>query len=75
MKYRQEIKQQSEILLFGKFKYKTIQHVLRTEPSYILWLHENEIVKFPQDIITLAEDKVADEPFGIDYAEAHFGDR
>lgn len=76
MKYRQEITQQSEILLFGKFKHKTIQHVLRTEPGYILWLHENKIVKFPKDIVDLAEDKVDDNaPFGIDYSELHYGDR
>lgn len=63
--YYQEISKESEILTIGKFKHKTIQHVLRTEPSYILWLHEERIVKFPDDIILAAEENVYD--FSDDY--------
>lgn len=59
--YRQEITKESEILLFGKFKHKTIQHVLRTEPSYILWLDEEKIVNFSREILTKAEELVDDE--------------
>lgn len=59
-KFTQIISQQSEILTFGKYKYCTVQHILRVEPSYILWLDEKEIVQFPVEIITLAEDKLAD---------------
>jgi len=55
-KYQQEIKAESEILTFGKYKYKTIQHVLRVEPSYVLWLDEKEIVKFPVKIVNKACD-------------------
>lgn len=55
--YKQTINSQSEILLFGKFKHCTIQHVLRTEPSYILWLSNEKIVKFSQEILNLAMDK------------------
>ena len=54
--YRQIIKAESEILTFGKYRNCTIQHVLRTEPSYILWLDDEKIVKFPSEIIFQAED-------------------
>lgn len=72
--YRQIITQQSEILTFGKYKLKTVQHILRKDPSYILWLHEEKIVKFPDEIIQLAEDKLEDEGT-LDYGELHYGDR
>lgn len=65
MTYRQTITKQSEILTFGKYHHKTIQHVLRTEPSYILWLDEHKIVKFPDEIIVLAHDKLDD--LDVDY--------
>lgn len=63
-KFTQIITKQSEILTFGKYKHQTVQHILRTDPSYIVWLHENEIVQFPEDIIKLAEDKVDDLWYG-----------
>lgn len=56
----QTIKAQSEILTFGKYKHKTVQHILRTDPSYILWLDQERIVSFPGDIISLAQDKLDD---------------
>lgn len=59
-KFHQTINQESEVLLFGKYKYMTVQHILRTDPSYILWLDEKKIVKFPGEIIAKAEDKLAD---------------
>jgi hypothetical protein len=66
--YRQIIEKESEILLFGKHRYQTIQHVLREEPSYILWLQEEKIVKFTQEILDKAEDRMRDEDGeGIDY--------
>lgn len=75
-KYRQVIKSESEILLFGKFKNCTVQHVLRTEPSYILWLDEEQVVKFPQEILDNATDnefdnrmdEFLDETFGSNYS-------
>lgn len=56
----QVIQQQSEIFTFGKYKYKTIQYILRTDPGYILWLDEQRIVSFPGNIISLATDKMDD---------------
>lgn len=76
--YRQKITKESEILLFGKFKHKTIQHILRNEPSYILWLQEEKIVKFPEEILEKALDLHEERnPFDDweDYAEVHYGDR
>lgn len=59
-KYKYTITQQSEILTFGKHKHQTIQHILRTDPSYILWLDQENIVQFPSNIINLATDKMDD---------------
>lgn len=73
--FRQIITKKSEILTFGKYKYKTVQHILRTEPSYILWLHEEKIVKFPQGILDNAEDSVIENDDYGNYPELHFGDR
>lgn len=76
--YRQEITKESEILLFRKFHHKTIQHILRTEPSYILWLNEEKIVKFSDEILEKASDLHEERnPFDDweDYAEVHYGDR
>lgn len=64
--YRQRIENESEILMFGKYRYQTIQHVLRTEPSYILWLNEEKIVKFSDEIVDKAQDVVDDSyPYGF----------
>ena len=78
-KFLQEITKQSEILTFGKYKHKTIQYVLRIDPSYILWLNREDVVKFPQEILDLAYDYDADsysydEDYG-EYSELHYGDR
>lgn len=53
---RQSIKDESEIILFGKYRHCTVQYILKTEPSYVLWLHENKIVEFTKKILDLAED-------------------
>lgn len=77
MTQRQIITQQSDILLFGKYKHCTIQHVLRTDPSYILWLDAEKIVKFPREIVFEAEDKVDDSEsgdFDHNYSSYYDGD-
>ena len=73
--FRQIVIKESEFLTFGKYKYKTIQHILRTEPSYILWLHEEKIVKFPDEIVNMAEDSMLDRDDDYPYPELHYGDR
>lgn len=70
-KFHQVIKEESEILLFGKYKYMTVQHILRIDPSYIIWLDAKKIVKFPGEIIAKAEDRMAD--MSHPYDEHTFG--
>lgn len=54
-KFKQKIKNEHDELTFGKYKGKSIAQVLLDEPSYILWLYEEEIIDFPEDIIIKAE--------------------
>ena len=39
---------------FGKYKGKTLLEIARINPSYIKWLAENNVVKIPDDILTIA---------------------
>ena len=55
MAIRQKVTKVTDILTFGKYKGKNIDFVLGEEPSYLLWLDENEIVEFSDDIYNLAE--------------------
>lgn len=57
----QKFTQESEVFLFGKHIHQTIQHVLRKDPAYILWLAENGIARFSDDILEDANDNVDDE--------------
>jgi hypothetical protein len=52
---RQTVTSERDILTFGKFRGKSVKQVLLDEPGYILWLHEEEIVAFPEDIVIEAE--------------------
>jgi len=67
MVMRQKIKHKLDIFTFGKFKGKTVRYVLEHEPSYILWLVDNQIVDFPQEIIDNAEDANWEikDPYGM----------
>lgn len=58
MTIKQVIKNKLDILEFGKFKGKTVRHIIEHEPSYILWLNEEKIVEFPQDVLDKAEDEM-----------------
>jgi len=58
---RQVVKHKTDVFTFGKFKGKTVRHVLENDPSYIIWLHEEKIVEFPQSILDNAEDMVWEE--------------
>lgn len=58
MTQKQVITQKSDVLLFGKYKYCTIQHVLQVDPSYILWLEFERVVKLPKEILFDAEDRI-----------------
>ncbi|MCR4322839.1 MAG: hypothetical protein NUV61_02015 [Candidatus Azambacteria bacterium] len=58
---RQTILHKLDIFTFGKYKGKTVRHVIEHEPSYILWLDEQKIVAFPQEILDNALDNAMDE--------------
>jgi broad specificity phosphatase PhoE len=44
-------------ITFGKYKGKTFQEILEIQPSYILWLQEEKIIKFSQEILERAENE------------------
>ena len=52
MTVRQVVTKRTDVLTFGKHKGKTIAAVLKDEPSYILWLDAEEIVEFPDDVLS-----------------------
>lgn len=47
---RQTIKAYEDVMTFGKFKGKTIGEIVDEQPSYIMWLVENEIVECDDEI-------------------------
>ena len=42
------------VMTFGKHKGKTLVQILDESPSYIVWLAENDVVKVPDDLLTMA---------------------
>lgn len=50
------IKVRTDFLTFGKHKGRTIQYILDEEPSYIIWLVEEDIVEIPDDIYQEAQE-------------------
>lgn len=42
------------VMTFGKYKGKTLLKILDENPSYIIWLTENDVVKVPDDLLTMA---------------------
>lgn len=42
------------VITFGKHKGKTLVQILNESPSYIIWLSENDVVKIPDDLLTMA---------------------
>ena len=42
------------VMTFGKHKGKTLVQILDESPSYIVWLAENDVVKIPDDLLTMA---------------------
>lgn len=57
---RQVVKSTMDILTFGKHKGEHVWEVLQVDPQYILWLDEQEIVEFPDDVIIDAEEMEAE---------------
>ena len=42
------------VMPFGKYKGKTLVQILDENPSYIVWLSENDVVKVSDDLLTMA---------------------
>lgn len=42
------------VMTFGRHKGKTLLQILDESPSYIVWLSENNVVKIPDDLLTMA---------------------
>ena len=36
---------------FGKHKGETIQEILNSDPSYIIWMYENDVMELGDDIV------------------------
>ena len=51
-----KIKARTDKLTFGKYKGYTIQYVLDTEPGYIVWLEEENVLEMPEDIYQEAQE-------------------
>ena len=47
---RLPIKNWDDVLMFGKYKHKTIQWVFENNPSYILWLREENVCEVDEEI-------------------------
>jgi uncharacterized protein (DUF3820 family) len=45
---------QKTVLNFGKYKGKTLLQILDENPSYIVWLADNNIINIPNDLLTTA---------------------
>lgn len=74
--YRQIIASRDDELTFGKHKGKTVYWILEHEPSYILWLSDEKIVQFPDEILNNADEYEADKDYydAIDNYEDISGD-
>jgi uncharacterized protein (DUF3820 family) len=60
-----KIKARTDRLTFGKYKGKSIQYILDTEPGYIVWLEEENVLEMPEDIYREAQELDYDE-YGLD---------
>jgi hypothetical protein len=55
MAIRQIVTSYEDVITFGKFKGETIGRIAEVEPSYIVWLNDEEVVKFTKEIVEAAE--------------------
>jgi len=53
---KQTIKKYSETIIFGKYKGKSFRYILKENPSYILWLDRENIVKMPSSLVNKARE-------------------
>jgi len=50
---------------FGKHKGETYQDILQSDPSYILWLHDQKLCIFPEDTLEIAEIATTQKTFDL----------
>ena len=55
------------IMTFGKHKGEKLVQILDKNPSYIIWLAENEVVKIPSDLLAMA----FNDTMAPDYEDLH----
>lgn len=68
MKNRQQREPQTIISLgyelkFGKYKGHSVKSIVDIDPSYILWLADEDIMQFSDEIISMAEEKDLDDRY------------
>jgi uncharacterized protein (DUF3820 family) len=54
MTTRMIVKDYDDVITFGKYRGKTIGDIADINPRYIIWLNEEKIVEFPEDILEAA---------------------
>ena len=57
---RQTVTTYNDTLAFGKHKGKTVRWIVDNNPEYIIWLDEESVVEFPEDILETAREEYAD---------------
>lgn len=65
---RQTVKDYNDVMTFGKHSGKTVDWIADNEPSYIVWLDDEGIVKFPDFIL---EDAIESEMESYRYFDCY----
>jgi len=55
MEFRQIVKKYDDAITFGKYFGKSFRYILEENPSYIVWLNDENIVKLPARLVEKAE--------------------
>lgn len=61
-KARQTVRDYSDIMSFGKWKGKSFKTIADTDPSYLVWLNNEEIVDMPKEMVEAALSDWQDDP-------------
>jgi len=67
--YKQSFKALSDKFNFGKYKGDTIEDIIKIDPGYILWAHDEKVAKFTEEILQYAEEAEDEEYYNqsMDY--------
>lgn len=58
------LSKKTDVLTFGKYKGMTVRYILDVDPSYILWLDEENICSISQSILNDAIDEDLNQELG-----------